>query len=189
MNVIETKQVTKAYGSLLALERVSIHVKKGSIYGLVGDNGAGKSTLLKLLAGHSFATEGEIRLFGQYEQKELENTRKKIGCMIEQPGFFPNMTVEQTLKYYCIQRGIPDVKKVAELLKLTGIEEKKKSQCKNLSLGQKQRLGLAIALMGEPQLLILDEPINGLDPSGIIEFRSLLHHLNEEKNMTIVLSS
>lgn len=187
--VIETKQVTKAYGSFLALDHVDIHVRKGSIYGLIGDNGAGKSTLLKLLAGHSFTTAGEIRLFGKYEEKELENSRKKMGCMIEQPGFFPNMTVEQTLNYYCIQKGMPDTKKVEELLKLTGIAEKGKSKCKNLSLGQKQRLGLAIAMMGEPQLLILDEPINGLDPSGIIEFRNLLLRLNEEMNITIVLSS
>lgn len=187
--VIETKQVTKEYGSLLALDHINIHVRKGCIYGLVGDNGAGKSTLLKLLAGHSFLTGGEIKLFGKYGQKALENTRKKIGCMIEQPGFFPNMTVEQTLKYYSIQKGLPDTKKVAELLTLTGIAEKRTSKCKNLSLGQKQRLGLAIALMGEPQLLILDEPINGLDPSGIIEFRMLLHRLNQEQNITILLSS
>lgn len=187
--VIETNQVVKAYGSLFALNHVNLHVRKGSIYGLVGDNGAGKSTLLKLLAGHSYVTEGEIRLFGQYGSRELEKSRKKIGCMIEQPGFFPNMTVEQNLTYYCIQKGIPDKKKVSELMALTGIEKKRSSKCRNLSLGQKQRLGLAIALMGEPQILILDEPINGLDPSGIIEFRHLLHNLNEEKNITILLSS
>lgn len=187
--VIETKQVTKTYGPLLALDHVNIHVKRGSIYGLVGDNGAGKSTLLKLLAGHSFPTEGKIHLLGKNGKKELDNARKKIGCMIEQPGFFPNMTVEQTLKYYCIQKGIPDKKKVTEMLELTGIAEKRKSNCKTLSLGQKQRLGLAIAMLGEPQLLILDEPINGLDPSGIIEFRNLLQCLNEEKNITILLSS
>lgn len=187
--VIETKQITKSYGSFLALDHVNIHVKRGDIYGLVGDNGAGKSTLLKLLAGHSYATEGELQLFGKYGEKELKNSRKKIGCLIEQPGFFSNMTVEQTLKYYCIQKGIPDRKKVDEMLKLTGIAEKRKSKCKNLSLGQKQRLGLAIALMGEPQLLVLDEPINGLDPSGIIEFRNLVHRLNEERKMTILISS
>lgn len=187
--VIETKQVTKAYGSFLALEHVNIHVKKGSIYGLVGDNGAGKSTLLKLLAGHSYATEGEIQLFGKYGEKDLESARKKIGFMIEQTGFFPNITVEQTLKYYCIQKGIPDRKRIYEMIKLMGIEEKRNSKCRNLSLGQKQRLGLAIAMMGEPQLLVLDEPINGLDPSGIVEFRNLIHHLNVEKNITILLSS
>ncbi len=187
--VIETKQVTKSYGSFLALDHVDIHVKRGEIYGLIGDNGAGKSTLLKLLAGHSYVTEGEVRLFGKYEEKELENSRKKIGFMVEQPGFFPNMTVEQTLNYYCIQKGIPNRKKVDEMLKLTGISEKRRSKCKTLSLGQKQRLGLAIAMLGEPQVLVLDEPINGLDPSGILEFRHLLQRLNEEKNITILLSS
>ena len=187
--VIETNQLTKSYGSLIALNQVDIHVKKGEIYGLVGDNGAGKSTLLKLLAGHSFATEGEILIFGNQEEKAIETARKKMGCMIEQTGYFPNMTAEQTMIYYCIQKGIANRNKVDELLELTGISEKRKSKCKNLSLGQKQRLGLAIALMGEPQLLILDEPINGLDPSGIIEFRTLLQRLNNEKNMTILLSS
>lgn len=187
--VIETKQVTKAYGSFLALDHVDIHVRKGCIYGLVGDNGAGKSTLLKLLAGHSFSSEGEVRLLGKFKEKELDNSRKNIGCMIEQPGFFPNMTVEQTLKYYCIQKGIPDAKKVEEMLRLTGIAEKRKSKCNTLSLGQRQRLGLSIAMLGEPQVLILDEPINGLDPSGIIEFRNLLQCLNEERNITILLSS
>ncbi len=187
--VIETKQATKAYGSLLALDNVNIHVKRGSIYGLVGDNGAGKSTLLKLLAGHSYVTKGEIQLFGKHEEKELESSRKKIGFMVEHTGFFADLTIEQTLKYYCIQKGIPDRKKIGEMIKLTGIEEKRNSKCKNLSLGQKQRLGLAIAMLGQPQVLVLDEPINGLDPSGIIELRNLLHHLNEEKKITILLSS
>lgn len=187
--VIDTKQIVKAYGSFLALNHVNLHVKRGEIYGLIGDNGAGKSTLLKLLAGHSYVTEGEIRLFGTYGAKELENSRKKIGFMVEQPGFFPNMTVEQTLTYYCIQKGIPDSRKVDEMLQLTGIDEKRRSRCKTLSLGQKQRLGLAIAMIGEPQVLVLDEPINGLDPSGILEFRHLLQCLNEEKNITILLSS
>ncbi len=187
--VIETKQITKSYGSFLALDHVDIHVRRGEIYGLIGDNGAGKSTLLKILAGHSYASEGELRLFGKYEEKELANSRKKIGFMVERPGFFPNMTVEQTLIYYCIQKGIPGRKKVDAMLKLADIAEKRRSRCENLSLGQKQRLGLAIAMIGEPQVLILDEPINGLDPSGILEFRNLLHRLNEEKNITILLSS
>lgn len=187
--VIETNQATKAYGSFRALDHVSIHVRRGSIYGLVGDNGAGKSTLLKLLAGHGFPTEGEVSLFGEHKEKALERARKKMGCIIEQPGFFPNMTVEQILNYYRIQKGISDSGKVEEMVKLTGIGEKRKNKCKTLSQGQKQRLGLAIAMIGEPELLILDEPINGLDPSGIIEFRNLLHRLNEEKNITILLSS
>lgn len=187
--LIETKQLTKAYGSFLALDHVNMHVKKGCIYGLVGDNGAGKSTLLKLLAGQSFATSGDISLLGKSGKKELENVRRNMGCMIEHPGFFPNMTVEQILFYYCYQKGVPDTGKAEEMLHLTGIVSKRKNKCRTLSLGQKQKLGLAIALLGEPQVLILDEPINGFDPSSIIEFRGLLRRLNEEKNITILLSS
>lgn len=187
--VIETNQLTKSYGSFFALDYADIHVPKGCIYGLVGDNGAGKSTLLKLLSGQIHATFGEITLLGKSGEKALEDARRHIGCMIEHPGFFPNMTVEQTLTYYCIQKGVPDPKKSEEIMHLTGITEKRKSKCRTLSLGQKQKLGLAIALLGEPQVLILDEPINGLDPSSILEFRSLLHRLNEEKNITVLLSS
>lgn len=188
-HVIETNQVTKKYGSVPALDHVSIHVKEGSIYGLIGDNGAGKSTLLKLLAGQIYATEGNFQILGNSTESALQKMRKRMGCIIEQPGFHPYMTAQQMLEYYRIQKGIPDKAKVSQMLELTGIAEKKNCKCKNLSLGQKQRLGLAAALLGEPQLLILDEPINGLDPSGIIEFRSLVHRLNEEKNITILISS
>ncbi len=187
--VIEANQVSKSYGSVLALDRVSLCVKEGSIYGLIGDNGAGKSTFLKLLAGHVFCTNGEIRLFGQFEEKEFRRSRRQTGFMIEQPGLFPGMTAEKVLEYYRIQKGVPGKGKTEEMLKLTGIWEKRKCKCKKLSMGQKQRLGLAIAMIGEPRLLVLDEPINGLDPSGILEFRTLLHRLNEEKGITILLSS
>lgn len=186
---IEAKQVTKSYGSLLALDKVSLHVRTGSIYGLIGDNGTGKSTFLKLLAGHVFPTAGEISLFGCFEEKALRRFRRQTGILIEQPGFFPNLTVEQTLEYYRIQKGIPGKAKVTEMLELTRLSEKRRSMCKKLSMGQKQRLGLAIAMIGEPRLLILDEPINGLDPSGIAEFRSLLQRLNAEKQITILISS
>ncbi|MBP2623595.1 ABC transporter ATP-binding protein [Streptococcus oricebi] len=187
--VIETKQVSKNYGSFQALQEVTIHVKRGSIYGLIGDNGAGKTSLLKLLAGHTFPSQGSLQILGQCREKSLNQVRKKIGCLVEEAAFFPNMTVEQNLHYYCLQKGIPDRKKVDEMLELTKIAAKRKSKGKDLSLGQKQRLGLAIALMGEPQILILDEPINGLDPSGIVEFRGLLQRLNREKNITILISS
>lgn len=187
--VIETKQLCKTYGAITALDHVDIHVKRGSIYGLIGDNGAGKSTLLKILAGHCFASWGEVSLFGKYGDKELENCRRQTGILIEQTGFYPTMRVEHMLEYTRIQKGIPGKEKVEEILRLTGIWEKRKSKCKDLSLGMKQRLGLAIALLGEPQILLLDEPINGLDPSGIIELRNLFQRLNEEKNITILLSS
>lgn len=188
-NVIETMQLTKRYGNLNALDTVSIHVPKGAIYGLVGDNGAGKSTLLKILAGQSFASAGEVMLLGQRDVRGLRLARKHIGCLIEDTGCFPNMTVKQTLHYYSIQRGISDKDRAEEMLHLVGLREKSKSKCGSLSMGQRQRLGLAIALLAKPQILILDEPINGLDPSGIIEIRTLLQRLNEEDNMTILLSS
>lgn len=187
--VIEARQITKKYRSVPALNQVNLGVQPGSIYGLIGDNGAGKSTFLKLLAGHIFPTAGELRLFGQFAEQELRRYQRQMGAMIEQPGFFPNLTVEDTLEYYRIQRGIPGREKVEEVLKLTDIQEKRRAKCKKLSMGQKQRLGLAIAMIGEPRLLVLDEPINGLDPSGIIEFRALLLRLNREKNLTILLSS
>lgn len=187
--IIETNQLCKMYGSFNALNQINFHVKRGSIYGLIGDNGAGKSTLLKLLAGLTYANTGEISLFGKRAEKELERMRQKFGFLIEQPGFFPNMTVEKTLHYYCIQRGIVEQAKVLEVMQLVGLEKKTKRKCDSLSQGEKQRLGLAIALLGNPEVLVLDEPINGLDPTGIIELRSLLKRLNEEQNITIVLSS
>ena len=187
--VIEARQITKKYRSVPALNQVNLGVQPGSIYGLIGDNGAGKSTLLKLLAGHIFPTAGEIRLFGQSGERELRRCRRQMGVIIEHPGFFPNMTVERTLEYYRIQKGVPGRKKAEQIMELVGILEKRREKCKCLSLGQKQRLGLAIALLGEPAALVLDEPVNGLDPSGIVELRALLHRLNTEKNITILLSS
>ncbi len=188
-SVIETRQVTKSYGSLQALNQVSIHVKQGEIYGLIGDNGAGKTTLLKALAGLIWPDSGEIRLFGQHGEKRLEQCRRQMGTMIESSGFFPSLTVETNLEYYRILKGIPGRKKTAEILRLTGMWEHRKKKGRELSMGMKQRLGLAIAMIGEPRLLLLDEPINGLDPSGMIAFRNLLRRLNEERNITILLSS
>lgn len=187
--VIETRQATKTYGHIQALDHADIHIKRGSIYGLVGDNGAGKSTLLKILTGQIFATSGEARLFGEHTPKGLENSRRRMGAMIEQPGLVAGMTAEHFLEYYRIQKGIAGREKTEEMLRLAGIWEKRKSKCKNLSMGQKQRLGLAVALIGEPEVLILDEPLNGLDPSGITWLRGLLKRLNQEKNITILLSS
>lgn len=187
--MIQTRQITKSYGSLLALDDVSIHVKQGEIYGLIGDNGAGKSTLLKILAGHIWPTKGSIYLFNEQGEKNLEQCRRQMGAMIEEPAFFPYLSVERNMEYYRLLKGIPGKTCAEQFLRLTGLWEHRKIKCKELSMGMKQRLGLAIALIGEPQLLILDEPINGLDPSGIIEFRNMLHRLNSEKNITILLSS
>ena len=188
-HVIEARSVTKKYKDVTALRDVDITVKRGDIYGLIGDNGAGKTTFLKLLTGQIYPSGGELKLFGAYSEKELEQNRKRTGAIVESPGFYPKLTVEKNLEYYRIQKGIPGKNRTEETLKAVGLWDKRKKKCADLSMGMKQRLGLAIALLGEPELLILDEPINGLDPSGIIEMRNLLLRLNQEKNITIIISS
>ena len=187
--IIKTRGLSKKYDSTYALEHVELSVKRGEIYGLVGENGAGKSTLLKILAGQVFPTEGEFKLFGKSSLKDIERERKRQGVLIENAGFFPELSIEKNLEYFRIQKGIPDKRMVDEVLELVGLEKNRKKPGKSLSLGMKQRLGLAIALLGTPELLLLDEPINGLDPVGIIEMRKLLLRLNQEKNITILLSS
>ena len=187
--IVRTKNLTKNYGKFCALNRVGISVKRGEIYGLVGDNGAGKTTFLKLLSGLLAPTEGEISLFGEHEEREIQKMRRRTGVLIETPGFYPQLSVRQNLEYARIQKGVPGKKSVEEILELTGLTTAAEKKAKSLSLGMKQRLGLGIALMGIPELLLLDEPINGLDPSGIVEMRNLLLRLCREKNITILLSS
>ena len=187
--IAEARSLTKVYGKTTALKNVNLGVRRGEILGLVGDNGSGKSTFLKLLAGQIFPTEGEVSLFGVCGERELARQRRRAGTMIEEPGFYPQLTVEGNLEYYRIQKGIPGKEQVRDVLRQIGLYERRKTYGKQLSLGMKQRLGLGIALMGEPELLLLDEPINGLDPSGIIEMRETLRRLNSEKNITIILSS
>lgn len=187
--VIETRNACKRYGKLRALDQVSIRVRRGEIYGLIGDNGAGKTTLLKALVGHIWCDEGTVHLLGSQSAHELNAARRQVGAMIERVGCFPSLTVEKNIEYCRMLKGIPDKRKVGEILELVGLSDKAKAKCKSLSMGMQQRLGLAIALIGEPQILILDEPINGLDPSGIHEMRELLRSLNTQKNITILLSS
>lgn len=187
--IAEVENLTKAYGRITALKNVNLRVRRGEILGMVGDNGSGKSTFLKLLAGQVFPTEGEVRLFGASTERELARQRRRVGTMIEAPGFYPQLTVERNLEYYRIQKGIPGKELVKEVLQQIGLYDRRMTCGKQLSLGMKQRLGLGIALIGEPELLLLDEPINGLDPSGIVEMRETLHRLNSEKNITIILSS
>lgn len=173
----------------MALKAVDLSVKRGDILGLVGDNGAGKSTLLKLFTGLAFASSGEITLFGSHSRKDINKQLKRTGAMIEQPGFFPQLSIEKNLEYYRVLKGVPGEKSVAKVLDTVNLSAAKNKKAKTLSMGMKQRLGLGIALLGEPELLILDEPINGLDPSGIIEMRNLFLRLNRERNITILISS
>ncbi|MGZ9585857.1 ABC transporter ATP-binding protein [Paenibacillus marinisediminis] len=187
--VVKTAHLTKSYHGSYALRDVSITMEPGKIYGLIGQNGAGKTTLMRLLAGLSFPTEGSIELFGHSGERALQGERKRLGCMIEHPGFAPYLTAKENLTLHRMMRGVPNKEIERELLELVGLTDTGNKKAKNFSLGMKQRLGIAIALLGNPELLILDEPINGLDPLGVIEVRNLLKKLCEERQMTILISS
>jgi len=186
--VIETRQLSKKYKHITALSSTNLTIEKGCIYGLVGKNGAGKTTLLKMLLGQTTPTTGELSLFGK-TGSELANARKRIGAIVEHPAFYPNLTGRQNLEYYRIQKGISEKGSVNRVLKDMGLEELADRKFKAYSLGNKQRLGLALSLLGNPDLLILDEPINGFDPMGIIEIRRLLLALNQKRHITILISS
>ncbi|SFB15527.1 ABC-2 type transport system ATP-binding protein [Lentibacillus halodurans] len=187
--ILRTSHLTKKYRNDVALEDVNISIKKGEIYGFIGQNGAGKSTMLRIVTGLSFPSNGTIELFGNDHANMLTDAQKRIGAIIESPALFPNMTAYENLEVHRLQRGIPGkgcINKTLELVELNGTGKKK---AKNFSLGMKQRLGLAIALLSDPEFLLLDEPTNGLDPMGIVELRELLKKLNREQGLTILISS
>ena len=187
--VLRTNNLTKSYSGVNALQNVSVSLKPGKIYGLIGRNGAGKSTFMKLITGLAFPTSGSIELFGHIGENALRAERKRIGSMIEYPSLDLSMTAKENLRLHRIMKGIPDEKVEDEVLKLVGLNDTHKKKTKNFSLGMKQRLGIAIALLSNPEFLILDEPINGLDPLGVVEIRKLLIKLCEEREMTILISS
>lgn len=186
--VLQTKELTKKYKDFVALDHVSITVNKGDIYGLIGRNGAGKTTLMKLITTLSNKTSGEFTLFGKKDDN-LIDSKRRIGCLIENPAFFPNLTAYENLKYYAIQKGIVNCEQIDEALNLVGLREVRNKKFKTFSLGMKQRLGIAFAIMDNPDFILLDEPINGLDPIGISDLRDTFKRLNEEKNITILISS
>ncbi|MBR1863627.1 MAG: ABC transporter ATP-binding protein [Ruminococcus sp.] len=188
--VMRTSGLCKYYENFKALNGLSMNVPKGAIYGFVGRNGAGKTTLIRLLCGLQLPTQGELELYGiKNSDKAISKARERMGAVVESPSLFPEMTAEENLKYQYRLLGMPDYNGIAELLKLVGLENTGKKKTKNFSLGMRQRLGIAIALCGDPDLLVLDEPINGLDPQGIIEVRELILKLNREKKITIIISS
>ena len=182
--VIETNNLVKTYSAKRAVDRVSVHIGKGEIYGLIGKNGAGKTTLMKMILGLTFQDEGEIRLF---DSDELNRERARIGALIENPGLYMSETAYGNLKLFGMLTGSTD-EEISEILKLVGLDSAGKKKVKAFSLGMKQRLGIAIALLGNPELLVLDEPVNGLDPAGIKEVRDLLLELNS-KGVTVFISS
>lgn len=187
-NILKTTNLTKKYKDFVALDKVNIDIKRGDIYGLIGRNGAGKTTLMKIITTLTNKTSGEFELFNQ-KDNNLTETKRRIGCLIENPAFFPNLSAYNNLKYYAIQKGITDENQINEALKLVELENCKDKKFKNCSLGMKQRLGIAFAILDNPDFIILDEPINGLDPIGISDLRETFRKLNEEKNITILISS
>jgi len=185
--VMATYGLRKAYGSCMALDGMNMLVRHGDIYGLVGRNGAGKTTLMRMVTGQSEPTGGEMELFGA-SGKNMRPQRARTGAMIEIPSFSPFLTARENLEYYRLQRGVPGKYVVDEVLEQVDLADTGK-KFKSFSLGMKQRLGLALALMNHPDFLILDEPINGLDPEGVAEFRQILRSLNQERQTTILISS
>lgn len=188
--LLSTENLTKQYKSYKAVNEVNLHISKGDIYGFIGRNGAGKTTFLKMISGLTHPTSGEITLFGcKGSQLYEQNVFGRIGTLIEAPGLYPKLTAYDNMLLRCKLIGIKDRKTIGELLSLVGLEAVAKSKVKTFSLGMKQRLGIALALLGEPELLVLDEPINGLDPQGIVEIREILKELNEKRKITIIISS
>lgn len=185
-NVVEINNLCKTYKDTKAVAHVNMTIKKGDIYGFIGRNGAGKSTTLKMIVGLIFPTSGQIKLFGESRNKF---TDRRIGSLIENPGLYPNLSAYDNMELKAIALGLKDKEKIIELLNLVKLDYKSKKIVKKFSLGMKQRLAIALALLGNPDLLILDEPINGLDPEGIRQIREVIQYLNENKKMTIIISS
>lgn len=186
--VLQTHKLTKRYRAFTALDGIDMTVYNGDIYGLIGRNGAGKTTIMKIITGLSDKSGGDFELFstrGDY----LKNEKRRIGCLIENPAFFGGLTAYQNLNYYALQKGITDKKQIEEALALVNLTEVRNKKYRTFSLGMKQRLGVALAVMDNPDLIILDEPINGLDPIGISELRDTFKRLNAQKGITIMISS
>lgn len=187
--IIETKGLTKNYGEQYAVKGVDMHVRKNTIYGLLGRNGAGKTTIMKMLLGITKPTSGKISIFGKDIKQNEKDILPRIGNLIEKPGFYPNLTGTENLKIFAELRGIPHKNAIEKALNLVSLPYKDKKLYGEYSLGMKQRLGIALAILHDPELLILDEPINGLDPIGIAEMRKLLRNLCDKKGKTIMISS
>ncbi len=188
--VLTTENVGKQYKQFKALNGLTMHVPKGAIYGFVGKNGAGKTTLIRLICGLQEPSSGSYTLYGMMnDEKNIIKSRRRMGAVVETPSIYLDMTAEENLKEQYRILGLPSFDSIPELLKLVGLENTGKKKARNFSLGMKQRLGIAVALAGDPDFLVLDEPINGLDPQGIIEIRELILKLNRERQITVLISS
>lgn len=189
MIAIETRNLTKSFGSHRAVDRVNLSIEQGEIYGFLGNNGAGKTTTIKMMTGLLDPTEGSVRFFGKEIRKSRQEMLKRIGCIIEIPGFYGNLNGHENLEIYLRLRGVSRRKAIEDTMELVGLDPKDMGLVRGYSLGMKQRLGIARALLNQPEILILDEPTNGLDPSGIRSMRKLLRRLAKEQRMTLFLSS
>lgn len=188
--VLQTRSLTKKYKSFQALNGLTLNIPKGSVYGLVGRNGAGKTTLIRLICGLQHPTTGDYTLYGiNSGSADISKARRRMGAIVEAPSIYMDMTAEENIRHQYKLLGMPSYDGINELLQLVGLENTGKKKARNFSLGMKQRLGIAIALAGDPDFIVLDEPINGLDPQGIVEIRELIMKLNREKQMTVLISS
>ena len=188
--VLKTNSLSKNYKNFKALNGLTMKVPKGAIYGFVGKNGAGKTTLIRLICGLQEPTSGDYSLYGvSNSHKEILKSRRRMGAVVETPSIYMDLTAVDNLKEQYRVLGIPSYDSISELLKLVGLENTGNKKAKNFSLGMRQRLGIAIALAGDPDFLVLDEPVNGLDPQGIIEMRELILKLNREYQITVLISS
>lgn len=187
---LRTENLQKKYRHFRALSGVNMNVPKGAIYGFVGRNGAGKTTLIRLICGLQDPSDGEYTLYGvKSSDKGIHEARRHMGAVVETPSIYPDLTAEGNLKAQYRMLGLPDYDGIDEILRIIGLADTGKKKAKNFSLGMRQRLGIGVALCGNPDFLILDEPINGLDPQGIIEIRELILKLNHEKQITVLISS
>ena len=188
--VLEASGLSKRYRDFTALNGLNMRVPKGSIYGFVGRNGAGKTTLIRLICGLQEPTDGSFALYGvRNTEARIERCRRRMGAVVETPSIYMDMTAEENLRQQYLVLGIPSTKGIDELLRLVGLGDTGKKKARNFSLGMRQRLGIAVALAGNPDFLALDEPVNGLDPQGIIEMRELILRLNREHGITVLISS
>lgn len=188
--VLKTNALSKNYGHFKALNGLSMNVPKGAIYGFVGKNGAGKTTLIRLICGLQNPSSGDYTLYGRKNmEKEIVKSRRRMGAVVETPSIYLDMTAEENLKQQYRILGLPSFDGLHEILELVGLDDTGKKKARNFSLGMRQRLGIAIALVGDPDFLVLDEPVNGLDPQGIIEIRELILKLNRERQITVLISS
>ncbi|AIQ36743.1 hypothetical protein R50345_20125 [Paenibacillus sp. FSL R5-0345] len=187
--IFEAEGLSKQYGRAAALQNINMQIQKGDIYGLVGENGAGKTTLMKIISGLVYPTKGTFQLLGKSSEEDIARVRRKMGILIEHPALYPHMNAAESLSFYCKIYGITDSDRIKNVLNLVGLTDAEHKNTSDYSLGMRQRLGLAIALLNEPEFIVLDEPINGLDPTGIVEMRKLLTKLVHEKGVTILISS